>query len=211
MSLENYVLPFTNYMVLLDLLQNTVKILEKHKIIYWIDGGTLLGAIRNKSQIPWDDDVDIGMNINDKEKLPDIIKDIYDLGYSVSACDGNMIKIYLASAAGWSKTEYNSFGTPTLDIFFWTKEGNKYCLHDLGQRQRWPNCYHLENDLFPLKKYEFDDFTVSGANQPIPYLDRMYSNWRTHAVIDIREYDDKYNTTKTSTITIPLGELSVPN
>ncbi|PTP29405.1 LicD family protein [Vibrio splendidus] len=54
---------------MLNMLIEFDKFCEQHGLTYYLSGGTLLGAVRHKGFIPWDDDVDVNMPRPDCEKL----------------------------------------------------------------------------------------------------------------------------------------------
>ena len=58
----------------LDILYYLHELCEKNDIKYFIDFGTLLGAIRHKGFIPWDDDTDISLARDEFEKLYNVLK-----------------------------------------------------------------------------------------------------------------------------------------
>ena len=58
--------------VQLEMLDRLDKVCREHGLRYYLCGGTLLGAVRHKGYIPWDDDIDVNILRPDLDRLLEI-------------------------------------------------------------------------------------------------------------------------------------------
>lgn len=71
--------------VLLVIMKDLSDICEANNLNYSLAGGSMLGAVRHKGFIPWDDDMDLIMSNEDVEKLNEIIKRDYSDKYYIAS------------------------------------------------------------------------------------------------------------------------------
>jgi phosphorylcholine metabolism protein LicD len=171
-------------------LYDITKLFDKHKIEYYIDGGTLLGAVRHKGMIPWDDDLDVEVLQRDESKLTsDSFKlslkksgyniHSYRLGYKIYKINGRSIENY-------------EWKYPFLDVFISKIEDNRTKLVLSNKDNNWDKCHFLKDELYPLKKYKFGEFQVTGPNDPYGYLNKCYGkDWNSVKYQEWNHKDEK--------------------
>ncbi|BDU59717.1 hypothetical protein FLA4_01270 [Candidatus Rickettsia kotlanii] len=142
-------------------MKDTHELLGKNNINYWIDGDTLLGAVRYQGIIPFDNDLDIGIF------LQQILPQFKQLGYTV-----------------FYERAYNICKKDCLDIFIFHKEQNKFIYTNLAVRNKYLKSSFYDNELYPFKKYTCGSIGVYGPTDPIGNLNRQYPEWDKYAVIE---------------------------
>ncbi len=91
----------------MEVLQEVISICEKYNLTYYAFWGTLLGAVRHKGFVPWDDDIDIALKREDYQRFLQVAGKELPVGWSIR----NSYEV-----EGWG--HYHSLVTnePVIDI-----------------------------------------------------------------------------------------------
>ncbi|HPR17205.1 MAG TPA: LicD family protein [Candidatus Cloacimonadota bacterium] len=166
----------------LQILQAVTLELEKAGISYWLEGGTLLGVIRENRLLPWDNDMDISMCISERRKLIKVAFQLMLKGFRIST------RFYNRKMPPFRKGElrmikirkFHKFlkkGEVMLDVFLKRKKNNEY-FWTVGIKS--PVLKSV-----PARFYDqLDWIDFNGKKYMIPadfdgYLSYRYGDWRT--------------------------------
>ena len=176
---EDFILPRSFYKKLYKLSKIVNNVLVDNNIQYWTEAGTLLGVMRHKGIIEWDDDIDIKVWKRDWLKIlkPDIKSQFKKLGYTVRKERGlNLIKVFPTNA----KDGRSNYGFPFLDIFSVTldkEDPNKVVYTHKWARDIWKRDYLFLDEMYPLRYAKFGASEIIIPNNSKKYLDRLFPGW----------------------------------
>ena len=182
---KKYNLPQTFHNEIYLIVKIFHELCEKHNITYWVDGGTLLGCVREQGQIPYDNDADVGMLPEDYEKFLSIKHELENepYNYIVNIHIDGMTKIITYNNCMKNIANEELF-LPCLDIVVYHKVAKLIVIKNKDMRQSYPKSYyHIEN-LFPLTDIKYSDIILKAPNNPFPYLERYYGDWKKRKIYE---------------------------
>lgn len=120
-------------MIMCDILVEIDAVCRRHNLKYWLDAGTLLGAVRHGGFIPWDDDMDLAMTRQDYAKFLEIAKLELPAHLYIQTTD--------------SDPTYRRYSTPC-------KVRDKHSrILEVGERGKSRSDLGLFIDILPIDKY----------------------------------------------------------
>lgn len=143
-------------------------VFKKHNITYWLDCGTLLGAVRDKDFIEWDDDLDLATYTPIFLNYPlweQIVRDLYSKSIEIHTTWGDSVFTLKKVKPGEEMT---------VDIHVYKKVNNEY------QCAMSDNLFTFPEELFN----SLDSILFKNRKFNIPYNSDNYlslfygSNWK---------------------------------
>lgn len=158
--------------------KEVLDLFHKDNLTYWIIGGTLLGSVRDQGPIPWDDDLDLCIMDSDLEKFFSLKNKIIEHDLKIFT-EPFLFKLYYKDGKPVPNKEFNY---PFIDVFIFHEINDSLVLKDIFTNKSANNGYFKQSffrkkDVFPLKRYAYEDFYIYGPHNPYEFLNRTFINW----------------------------------
>jgi hypothetical protein len=154
--------------------------LQRYRVPYIVQYGSLLGLIRDKGIIAHDDDIDVDVFEDGVDNLEVAMKALVDAsGGKYHFFEFPLFGYKLVETEHWSK-ECPESGVQ-LDFFIRTQTGDG--LYSLSDRacKMWPHFSTIESrNVFPIRRGMLGSIEVNIPNNPEKFLVQNYGeDWRT--------------------------------
>jgi phosphorylcholine metabolism protein LicD len=159
-----------------ELLKNTIVILEEFDIKYFLISGTLLGYVRHNDFIPWDDDIDLIVDSSIIKKLPLIYRKYHmnfvfvnRENFLIKLCSRNGINVNNRHISRYLINPRDNYKWPFVDLFIFEKTNinNQECI--VFFEKIWNS-----KGFFPGKKVEFLGMQVMIPSIPEYFLQKNF-------------------------------------
>ncbi len=162
-----------------ELLKSVDGLLRENNIDYSMDGGTLLGAVRHKGIIPWDDDGDIIIMKQDKARFVGLKDRLKEKGIVLHDMGLESFKITFDAATLRSKFGLPESQAANVDIFLMQEEPDGVVrLAGSYNKHTFPKEYFPREELENLRDYPFGPpnqrLFLKGPVNPMRYLTTFY-------------------------------------
>lgn len=149
--------------------RHVFRILQRCQVRYWLEGGSLLGAVRNHDIIPWDYDVDVGIYRDDIEKCEWLRN-----AKKQSIVDSDGFVWERAPEGDFLRVQYSQMNHMHVDIFPFYLKADGLMTKDTWFETHKQDCEFPERYLKPLAKILFAGVYASAPNNATQFLELKF-------------------------------------
>lgn len=160
--------------IAINLLKETIEILDEFDIDYFLISGTLLGYVRHNDFIPWDDDIDLIVSSNIFDKWSSITQKYNKPKFLTTSCKWIMKSCYGEKIILENEPK-NDWPTdckwtwPFIDLFIFGYDNDKININFFNRK------WNI-NKFFPKQIVSFLGLQVSIPNDPHYFLKMNYGS-----------------------------------